>query len=616
MKKLTAKIIEGLNPKDVIYAEWASPGGMGACGQMTFYIFENNDLVPYSTDIYKHEDDFSAGYNFLIDHEASFCKANGGFGNITYAAADSKLKKDAKHKCLIYIHNNNVYQIKMSVEGVYLRAADQLVELTNFPKSQQTIRLLEKVKSKRLWSEREQSEELVPLYETFSTEWLEAHIEKDVDLSLTNVIFFFLANLEYRPDLKSPIMTPVDWDYAINFIMILNDEAFNFNEEYESRGKIALWQYRLKYAIEKLGFYQFFNLVDNFVLSLEDGADFSLVEKIDKLIGEKLENKFSKIKVKRFKKNQFNYDYPELVKYTDEEDDGIVASIIKREYSDYQTLYYLKNYLHFKDEKSLAKILPVAFYVIAITNDSDIFYAAGDVINSAWALVESEEDERLLQRIIYNAFWERLGQSLWPIDNYERFSFKNSSENAIFEDAVGWLSSLEILEQINPTLNNSVREFEKRKNDTEEKKMWALANELAFVRTIPKAKDVLDKALSGKSEIDPPEMLLEKMLLRPKMKKIGAYVIKRIAEEYQGPAIYDFFTAACEGATERDELPAIKNFAKRMLSEELKAAKIDKLLKLAEARIDTAQFQEKCLRNFTKEFEKCAKLEKKFKSKK
>ncbi|MBR5408977.1 hypothetical protein IK112_03530 [Candidatus Saccharibacteria bacterium] len=601
-EKLTASFINKLDPKNVIYAEYAHSGAMGNVGGMMFYVLEDGNLNLYETNIFKHQADYEAGCEFLQKNEDLFCKMNGGFGNLVFVLADSKLEDDSNSSHLVYKKDGKRYCIESSVLGVYMRIHEQAVMLSSFPRAKQRVRLLEQEKGKK-----------EAIFKSFDENKLRKIAGKSLDdFRFLKAVFEFLNDIYMQPLLTVPYLSSNNWEDAINYIMIRNNEAFNFGANMEICDKEALWGYRLKYAVEKLGFYPFFNIVDDFVLEKNPAKDRPhLLDVLDEAAGEKIKKKFSKIEVVNPKINlqeEFDFNYPRLVRYTISEDEEIIKSIIQRKYNDIKTTYYFKNYLHFKDEKALSKIVPAAFFVIATTDDARAFLAAGDVINAAWVYITDPKEEREYQKIIYKAFWDRV-KSLWPIDNYELFTFKNKDLEEIFEDSVGWLKSIDILEELNPVLNNSVREFEKRECYNPDKAKRKLINDLADIKTLDKANTVLDGIFSGKSEVDDTLWLLERILLNCKPEKVGAHIIRRTTKEYHEETPIWMFTAACEGATNKDELPELEKFGRKLINAGESKKIIQAAMQVAEKNVAIAEFQRKTLKNFKKEFVICAKYE-------
>ena len=45
--KLTQNILKKLNPRDILYAEFATDGAMGCCGTARIFTLENDKLVFY-----------------------------------------------------------------------------------------------------------------------------------------------------------------------------------------------------------------------------------------------------------------------------------------------------------------------------------------------------------------------------------------------------------------------------------------------------------------------------------------------------------------------------------------------------------------------------------------
>lgn len=626
-KELTAKFIKSLNPASVIYAEIARPGAMGNEGGVMMYILEDDGLNLYETDIFKHEDDYAAAYNFLRDNEKIFCVANGGFGNTAYALADSKLEDDTQNEKLVYTKNGKKYDIFASVKGVYKNVHEELVKLTNFPKEKQVTKLFEAYK--KTIEHREKSSN----GKVLSAEHFLALFSDENQLYFVKAIFSYFSDLHRTSRREEIFLSPKDWENALRYIFAINSEAFNYGSEIMEQGKVALWKYRLKYAIEKLGFFQFFNIIDDYLIgeNLDDtlsekniqGRVGKIFEKIDAKLGEKLEEKFAKITVKKSDKNDFRY--PQLVEFSDTEDDTIIKKIIYNDFYYGETEYYLKNYLNMLDTKSLRKILPAACAMVlrAEYYDFELFYTAGDIINQAWKITEENKrdaDEEKIKEIIYKIYWKKIGDT-WPLLHYGWDIYFNMNSRALmFEDAASWLSALgeETLNSFSPDVAMAVGKYREQVQDES-----YIVNKYIEADSVEDVKKIFEKMFSNEPEIYNLPSALERILLNRNKPDIRIIIFEEFAKHYADAKkiVKDFdeangleskdedmiyyFTAACEGASSTEELPALKKFSEIFYSDTpSKKDIIQAGLKIAERNIKTAEFQKKEMRNFIQEFNK------------
>ncbi len=127
--KLTETLFSNLIPKDIIYAEITSGGGMGNTGGIMVYQIEENELICYETSIYTDEKMYANVEKLIFPHQSQFNTENeqkeeilfdfyyGGMGNNVFINKNMKL--EIWDECFIYEKNNNEYVILPSVAGVF-----------------------------------------------------------------------------------------------------------------------------------------------------------------------------------------------------------------------------------------------------------------------------------------------------------------------------------------------------------------------------------------------------------------------------------------------------------------------------------------------------------------
>ncbi len=126
---LTPEAAAKIKPENIIYAEFAAGGAMGACGTARMYTLEGGTIHYYICTIYTEDESIVAGYDAICiklsragkDGLLDYCY--GGFGNHVYKKKDVVFGRDDEKHTLIY-HDDADYLIHPSVYGVYLRIVE------------------------------------------------------------------------------------------------------------------------------------------------------------------------------------------------------------------------------------------------------------------------------------------------------------------------------------------------------------------------------------------------------------------------------------------------------------------------------------------------------------
>ena len=123
--RLTSEILKTLNPADIIYAEFADFGAMGACGTARIFALENGKLNFYLTGDTFHNKtdekylDEAAKYLLKLKEDKILDYANGGFGNVAFKKHDIMFTRDDDNSSFIYEYAGKKYIIPTSVRGAY-----------------------------------------------------------------------------------------------------------------------------------------------------------------------------------------------------------------------------------------------------------------------------------------------------------------------------------------------------------------------------------------------------------------------------------------------------------------------------------------------------------------
>lgn len=130
--QLSKEILGTLSVKDIIYAEYASPGAMGNSGGVMLYVINDNVLTCYETNIRMDKDLYNAAVDLLSTHQITSREKTinengilnfygGGYGNNVFINKKVTLKKG--YYFFVYSKKNIDYIIFPSVHGVFSRVA-------------------------------------------------------------------------------------------------------------------------------------------------------------------------------------------------------------------------------------------------------------------------------------------------------------------------------------------------------------------------------------------------------------------------------------------------------------------------------------------------------------
>ena len=147
------------------------------------------------------------------------------------------------------------------------------------------------------------------------------------------------------------------------------------------------------------------------------------------------ERTISKDELKDFDKI---FAYPGWLEFGDEARAEVHRRILNDELPVEQVSYYLgssERYEHF------VELYPVAKHILETTEDSQLFWTAGDVLNIIW-IAAPESMGGWFKDEVFKIFWPRV-KSAWAIANVDKIT--ETDETLILRDSIGWLKSLDDL---------------------------------------------------------------------------------------------------------------------------------------------------------------------------
>lgn len=466
--------------------------------------------------------------------------------------------------------------------------------------------------------------------------------EDEFELAVA-IIFLIRKNLrQLRPgdQTLSFFSSPTLWQDAMIYIRYLNQRIWNLSPDTIQRGRDALAAYRASYLLDKLGLERTCNLVQNFfdVERFQENSG-KFYEFINEILGEDLAKKFSvQTKPKIIDLDSLDFEnlfrYPDWLEFTPATQDEIIRRILADEMEERDIDYYLGVS---EAHENYVKLFPAICKVIRSTKNPHLLWTAGDVLNLIWKnLPEDPEIQKWMRHQIYDLYWPRIN-SVWPVEHYNDFDFKDESERRIFDDALNWVMCLDDITKQSTKLKGylmrlSHQDFDQvqkstpsavwkrvfnikfQRLDTRHKFKAAWENldtydawrYLSYPNTIKEADLVLNKIIDNlDTPYDEAAFGLEQLLLSGNLPKVGAYIISYLNESYDrfwlkfgeiADDFLSFFTAACSGASEKDEAEPLEKLAEKYrvslaefpLAKEY-IAKVDLALKQAKQQIKDFQ---------------------------
>ncbi|MBQ2695539.1 hypothetical protein IJG04_02800 [Candidatus Saccharibacteria bacterium] len=644
--KLTTKIADSLQVENIIYAEFAAPGAMGACGTARVYALDGNVVKLYFIDVMgkggEDENNLEAYgriYRLLKDwgDAGKLLYVYGGYGNDAWRGNTVQFQRDDDNTSFIYENADKVWQIQTSCTGVYLQIAPK------FTKREMSIAKIEKFFKKH-------ESKMSPKEAMFAQVYIEQSTIKD-----NGRIFQFTVS-EY-------------WD-AMRYLEYINFELFNLSNQEIYDGIHAIEKYRLRYMIDRVGWNGLDAKIVEMVQNKRHDVFTGLAELLKKhptsatLFDDKMEDFFVRIIEVQSNTTETNetkshniasvFRYPVKAIFDKQSHHKIIQETLGLSPAELSARaesleYYLANYLFHEDIWALMDVLPMACHIVErlpfsdinCTNTADLFWLAGEIIDRAWRyLDEAPEKQRKYRDLIYETYWPRIG-SVWPIIHYDEFEFKEKSASRMFEDALGFVMSLDDITERNPNIKEylksthipsekvdrraftdkikslSPRErFEKILADLRE---WEWHTYLRYPENKEEAKIVLDELMLADEDARIKGVvrmeMFEQLLLTPNTMGVGEYILRYLNDNFERwlevtridcdtededliVVMGSYYSALAGGVTEENEFPPMKLLHKKMLKIGVGAELCDAVAKVARKRRRMILFQRSALEKF------------------
>lgn len=521
-EKLTLKILSALDPKTILYAEFAEGGAMGAAGTARIYTLEKKKPHFYLVDITGGEEEqvkvYSELYTMLKDFSKKgkyLMESYDGYGNHTYKAKLAVFRRDDDECAFIYYPNpkdeDEEIAMPVSCAGVYFKVAGEFAE--RFIEPHFLYKYLKKIRKAGKISDDE-----MMFFQTYV---------KQVERTDKG-----------QPELDIDVSTY--WD-AIMYLKYLSHEKFNVNDETLAEGLEAIQKYRLKLVAEKIGWR---NLDEFFYRFVKDKMTMLFVE-LDKVVMEVTMDPFQaevlaesasenpseailraqNIKNRKRHKRYFHYkrakiisnrddslaikshsvfrmadtfkelsyvassqtnldaakpncitelfEYPVIVKFTDAAHRKIMRNVMDMDgaglMGDAVAIgYYLADYIFNEDTLSYADVLPVATHIVEVlppndpyhTKTPELLWLAGEIIDRTWrCLEETEEKQKKFRGYLFELYAPRVG-GVWPIAHCNEFKFNDPAAERMFNEALSFLMSIDDLTERSGDLKAYMEAYE------------------------------------------------------------------------------------------------------------------------------------------------------------
>lgn len=131
---LTKEIKQTLDPREIIYAEYATPGAMGCCGSAVMYVLHNGQMHYFHGSYFSKDEAQKESYHLLslllnrCFEDGQIAGIGGGYGNYAYKKKGIHFARDDENITLIYSSSGKNYHFEVSSLGVYKRIVDELAE--------------------------------------------------------------------------------------------------------------------------------------------------------------------------------------------------------------------------------------------------------------------------------------------------------------------------------------------------------------------------------------------------------------------------------------------------------------------------------------------------------
>ena len=441
--KLTHNILNSLDWKKILYAEFATDGAMGCCGTARIFTLENDKLIFYLIgDIYNNKNNakiYSEANVYLenLQKSGKLDSFYAGFGNYAYKSPKASFTRDDDHYSFVYKKSSKTYLIPASTMGVYNHI------VAAFATREVSIEALEQYFNDRNF------------YFSSSDE---------------NYLFEqYLIQIKRTDSGQGWFdFTAIDYLNAVSWLKHISGEDYILNWNALSNCQTAINKYRLKYIVDKIGW----NKLDAVFAKVVKTKSNKLFPQIEKVLGEKVEDIYNTLETIKSDRTSIDvtqpdklenlFNRPVLVEFTKPAHNTIIKNIVNRSGSSFNpnaksVAYYLANYLLNEDKLSYTDVIPAVAHIIESmpdddfnhTHTDDLFWICGEIIDRAWRyLEENKSTQKKYRNLVYELYWPRVG-SLWPIINRDRFDFKHASANKIFNDSLSFAMSLEDITERN-----------------------------------------------------------------------------------------------------------------------------------------------------------------------
>ena len=262
--------------------------------------------------------------------------------------------------------------------------------------------------------------------------------------------------------------SPALWQDAEIFIRFKKRNVWSLTDEHRDNARFAMLIYQTKYVINHFKKSEILEILNKFFTQGTEKPT-----SIQTLFEKKLHTSFAslflsqeKITITKEKIKDFDkiFDYPCWVDFTDEVSDVIFKKILDNKLTDEQIDYFLGAS---DDMSHYDKWFEVVKHILTTTNNSHVFWTAGDILNIIWqAIPEDDKSEKWIKDEIFNIFWPHVG-SIWPLKNEHKIDFDQDEETKIMKGSIGWLRSLDDLKERLPELGENYELREQHSNETD-----------------------------------------------------------------------------------------------------------------------------------------------------
>ena len=311
-----------------------------------------------------------------------------------------------------------------------------------------------------------------------------------------------------------------EYEGAVEYLMHKAGKLIILNEDALEDGRRALARLRLSHVLSKCiakeaGTYELNKALGELIKE----HDMKVYQKVDEVIGEKIEKVYDKLEVMsetdvledmkarakngpidlvEYLREIFN-DRPVLVDFPKifrDEFHKVLAQFDGERLVDMSTelACYLANFIWHEDKWAYTEILPAACHIVReMPKDVDdephneaagLYWVASDVIDRCWRYIsEGDDEQRRFRDMVYELYAPRVG-AMWPMANRNRFDFKQEATGQMFDEASGMILALDDIAERNWEIGEFLRKV--TKNDD----WWTLPEMVARRAFIYKTKNL------------------------------------------------------------------------------------------------------------------------------